>query len=496
MKTTLLSFLFIATLHTLSAQTQGVSYPSVGRGVATTFVTDYHSLGINNSALGWGNKYGKKFTMGMTEFSLGFYSDSLSSDRLKQLYKAIRTDMKDEEPNSASWAQQRQYAQDYVQSGLAIDASYNWLGFSYHSEKFGGIAFSVSEHYNWYSKLNEQTSDIIFQGKLSSYFDDLTVVYGSDTTHIQNGANISQDTLDHVVQGSISTPNFLSSITYGTKVQFTWNRHYNFGYGRKLFGDDSTFAVYGGIGGRFIQSMAMFDMVSDDSGIHMYSAMSPSYGLNYGAVANFNPSNFTKTGFIPKPVGTGYGIDLSVSVKIMGMIKLSAAVNNIGSVNYTRNVYTINDTLVTNMTLSGLSDYNITNSVEPLLQEGGLFTLVGEQKHNVKNAANFRLGGSIDFGKMISLGVDVVAPFNNDNPGSLANAVIAVGGDFKPVKWLALSAGYLGGGVYKHNIPMGINFILGGGTYEFGISSRDALSFFLDSSNSISTAFGFARVRF
>ncbi|MDG1657530.1 MAG: hypothetical protein P8H56_03010, partial [Crocinitomicaceae bacterium] len=59
-----------------------------------------------------------------------------------------------------------------------------------------------------------------------------------------------------------------------------------------------------------------------------------------------------------------------------------------------------------------------------------------------------------------------------------------------------LSAGYLGGGLYKHNIPIGVNFILGGGTYEFGISSRDVLSFFLDDSNSISTAFGFARVRF
>jgi len=59
-----------------------------------------------------------------------------------------------------------------------------------------------------------------------------------------------------------------------------------------------------------------------------------------------------------------------------------------------------------------------------------------------------------------------------------------------------LSMGYLGGGIYKHNMPVGINFILGGGTYEFGISSRDALTFFLDDSNSISSAFGFARVRF
>ena len=64
------------------------------------------------------------------------------------------------------------------------------------------------------------------------------------------------------------------------------------------------------------------------------------------------------------------------------------------------------------------------------------------------------------------------------------------------MKWLQLSAGYFGGGVYRRNIPVGINFILGDGTYEVGISSRDALSFFLKDGNSVSTAFGFARVRF
>ena len=72
----------------LKAQTQGASYTDVGRGVATTFVTDYHALGINTSALGIPNRYGKKFTTGMTEFNLGLYSDSLSVDRLKSLYGA------------------------------------------------------------------------------------------------------------------------------------------------------------------------------------------------------------------------------------------------------------------------------------------------------------------------------------------------------------------------------------------------------------------------
>ena len=130
------------------------------------------------------------------------------------------------------------------------------------------------------------------------------------------------------------------------------------------------------------------------------------------------------------------------------------------------------------------------------MQDGGLFKLVGQEKHTVVNASNFRLGASIDLGKIAKIGVDFVAPFNKELPGSMANAVFSAGGEVKPVKWLAISAGYFGGGIYKNNIPIGVNFSLGEGKYEFGASSYDALSFFKNSSNSISGAFGFARVHF
>jgi hypothetical protein len=100
------------------------------------------------------------------------------------------------------------------------------------------------------------------------------------------------------------------------------------------------------------------------------------------------------------------------------------------------------------------------------------------------------------FGKVFSFGFDFVAPFDRNNPGSIANPVISFGGEVRPVKFIALSAGYFGGGIYKSNIPVGINFILKDGAYEVGISSYDALTFFTTKSNSISSAFGFARFRF
>jgi hypothetical protein len=482
----------------LFSQSQGIAYPAVGKGVATTFVTDYHSLGINSSALGWGTGYqGKRFTMGSSEFGFGLYSDSLSSDKLKKLYKAVRSEISGNDNDTVNWAEQQEAAAEYASAGISMFVNYNWGGFAFQNEKFGGIAFNIRENYQWYSKFNNELTDIIFRGKLATYFDSLTIVVAGDTSVIANSENLSQDTLSSVILGSISVPLNLSQLTNGSEIRAVWNRSYNFGYGRKIFGKDSVFVVYGGIGGRFIQSMAMFNMESTDDGLFMYSSVTPNFNIDYGSIASLNPSNFTERGsFLPKIVGSGYGIDLSASVILLNKIKVAAAVNNIGQVTYNRNVYRVNDTLLTNVSINGLSDYNVTQAVNQMLNSGGILSLEGQEKYVLRNAADFRFGASMEFGKVLSLGFDMVAPLNNDNPGSIANPVYSFGGEVRPVKWLALSVGYFGGGIYKNNIPVGINFILKDGAYECGISSYDALTFFTKNSNSVSAAFGFARFRF
>lgn len=481
------------------AQTQNSAYTAIGKGVATTFLTDYQCLGINNSALGWGTGFeGKRFTMGTSEFAFGLSSPTLDKERLKNAYNAIYNQVADKENEDFDYAAQRDAAADYAEAGMAINVNYNWFGASFQSEKFGGIAISVRESYSWYSQLNEQTTDLVFRGRTSNYFDSLQIAMNGDTTTIANSPGLSQDTLNAVFSGKASNPQRLSDITEGSRIKFVWNREYNFGYGRKIFGSDSTFAFYAGVGGRYIQSMAMFDMESNESGLNVRSAVSPFFDINYGQTMGTAPtSGKASSGFLPNAVGQGYGVDLSASVIMFGKLRLAASVNNIGSVTYNREVYSVRDTLLREMSLAGLDDANISESMNQMTEDGGLLTLEGKEEFVVTNPANFRMGGSIElFKKKLHVGFDVVAPFNKDHPGSLQNAIVSVGGDIRPVKWLQLSAGYYGGGVYQHNIPVGINFILGGGTYEVGISSQDALSFFLNDANSISTAFGFARFRF
>ncbi len=491
-----LIFAFLLITATAFSQTQGVAFTTVGKGVATPFVTDYHCLGINVSGLGWGSGFeGKRFTTGMTEFSFGLYSDSLTSDKLKNLSKAIYQQAVNKDAAPFDYKKQLDAAAMYAQAGIAVNVDYNWGGFAFQGKKFGGIAFNIRENYQWFSQLNQQTSDIIFRGKLSNYFDSLTVVFGNDTTRIANSGSLSEDTLAAVIQGSISAPLRISQLMDGSNIRLVWNRSYNLGYGRKLFGKDSVFVVYGGIGGRLIQSMAMFDLEARNGELSMYTSLTPAFNINYGAVSGANVLS-GGDGFFPKAVGNGYGIDLAASVELFSKLRLALAVNNIGSVTYKRNVYKVQDSIFGSYNLNGLDNANVTNSVNSLLRDGGILNLVGQEKYVLKNAADIRFGAAFTPWKFLRLGLDVVAPFNSETPGSIKNPVYSFGAEVRPVKWLALNAGYFGGGIYRNNIPIGITFMLREGAYECGIASRDAISFFTRNGHSVSTAFGFARFRF
>lgn len=494
--TIFLGTLFLA--FTANSQTQHSAYTAVGKGVATTFLTDYQTLGVNASSLGWGTGYkGKRTTIGTSEFAFGMTSPTLDKEKLGNAATGLWNTVRDKENSEFDFDKQREAAADYAEAGIGINADYNWFGASYQDENFGGAAVAIRESYSFYGELSEKASDLVFRGRTSGYFDSLTIAIDGDTSRIANSPNLSNDTLMSVIEGTSSNPELLSDITDGSKISFTWNREYNFGYGRRLFGDDSTFAMYGGVSGRFIQSVAMFDFESNDGDFRARSSLSPFFDVDYGSAAMGNPGALLENdGLLPAMTGNGYGIDVALSTIIGGKIKIAAAVNNFGSITYTQNAYTVEDQLVSSVRMPGLDDYDFTESMTQLIEEGSIMTLIGEEEIVVQNPATFRMGGSIELGKLLDVGVDIVAPFNSDNPGSLQNAVISVGGDFKPLDWLHLSAGYFGGGVYQHNIPVGINFVLGDGAYEVGIASRDALSFFVKDGNSISTALGFARVRF
>jgi len=498
MKKVILIALLISSLN-LFGQIEYSSFTATGRGGATTFVTDYQALGINPANLGWHLEFeDKKFAMGFNEFTYSIHSGALSKQTLRDEFKsAIRR----EEGASFTYDEKVEAAKDFSEAGLALNVNYGSFGFAYHTDKFGGIAFRINDNLSWYSKFNKDISEILFLGKTAPYFDSLMVMLpNGDTSMVLNDTSmVSGLNQDSIISGLASLPSNISKLFTGSQISLSWTREYNLSYGRKIIEKDSVFALYAGVGVKYFQGMAYVDITSNGDGqMQAFSSMSSAFGIDYGAEAAINPSaDSISNSFIPKPVGHGFGLDFGVNVLLFNKLKIGLAVNNIGSMTWDGNVYTVKDTLVFNTESAGLENYNMAAQLGDVLGENGLFDYNGLESRTVKLPTVVRFGASIELGKKIELGFDMILPTNEvPGPGSYENAIIGFGGDVQPLPWVRLSAGVMTGGNYDMSIPIGVTFVMGKGSFEAGIASKDAITFFVSNGPTLSLSTGFMRFRF
>ena len=490
--------LFVALLLSganLFGQIEYSSFTATGRGGATTFVTDYQALGINAANLGWQPEFeDKKFALGLNELTYSIHSTALSKQTLRDEFTAA---IKQTPGASFTYDEKIQAAKDFADAGLALNVNYGSFGFAFSGEKFGGIAFRINDNMSYYSKFNSEISEMLFLGKKAPYFDQLLI--RDSTGAIDTVANTENINIDSVITGVSSIPRRISDLFNGSQISLSWTREYNLSYGRKLFEKDSVFAIYAGVGLKYFQGMAYVDVTSNGDGqMQAFSSMSPAFGIDYGAAQANNPSADTvSNGIIPKPVGQGYGVDFGLNVLLFNKLKIGFAVNNIGSMTWDGNVYTVKDTLVFDTQSAGLESYDLASQFGDIVGENGLFEYNGLESRTVKLPTVVRFGASMEFSKKIEIGFDMILPTTSvPGPGDIGNAIIGVGGDVQPIPWLRLSAGVMTGGYYDFSVPLGLTLVLGKGSFEAGIASRDAITFFTQNGPTLSLSTGFMRFRF
>lgn len=486
----LLLTLALGASASLMAQNEYIAYPATGKGVSSTFVTDYHCLGINPANLGW-KTYDKSVTTGSSEFGLSIYSESLAKQDLRDNIWAVAVN----KSLDTLTYEQKMAAIDGFASDFAFNWDYNMFGFAYQNDKFGGIAVSIRSRASWASSFDQEFSEMLFQGQFNNYFDTLQYFNGVDTVNIANYANMSPDSAGSVLSGTASLPLPISSIVGDSYLRLSLNREYHIGYGRRLFSLDSAFTLYAGVGAKFVQGIAMLDLGKNEDGtLRMVSAFSPGFQIDYAAGLNSLPSQAQT--FWRSSVGQGWGFDFGAHAVFFNTLHVAASVTNIGSMTYTGNVFEATDTLLISYSRDGLEDMNIAESVPEMLEGTGLFVLKDQQEIKINMPGTLRIGASIELGNVAHIGAEIVSPFN-DVPGSINGFAWGLGGDIKLAQGkIFLMGGLTGGGGYDFQVPLGVNFVLGGGAYEVGIASRDALTFFVQNQPTISAAFGFARVRF
>ncbi|MCC6601555.1 MAG: hypothetical protein IT223_12930 [Crocinitomicaceae bacterium] len=471
----------------LLAQTEGSAFTITGHGVATPFATDYQSLGINPANLDLTSPYtGKRVTIGLCEIGASFYSEILTKPELKQ--NLFQEDIKD-----LTQEQQREYAMEFANSANSGDLDLMSMGFALQTSKVGSFAFSIRERADFFSKLGPQVSDLVWLGYTAPYFEQLVLENG-DT--IPNSDNISQDTLDMVMQGFTTLANAgnLSEIMQGTHFRFSWIREYNFGYGKKLMSTDNM-ELHGGIGLKLLVGQGLLDLEGKNGDAYGFSALSPIFQIDYEDISDENPSAIDEDAKPLKPVGMGFGVDLGTTLLIKNKFIISAAVNDIGSMTWNGNVYKLRDLKLTDFTSSGLESVSFIEQINQLNGGDGVIEWQGASAIKTKLPTQGRLGFGIVLNQKLKGGVDFVTPMNEE-VGSLDKPVISIGGEFSPLPWVHLSLGVINGGNYDTKVPAGIRFVVGNGSYELGIASRDLVTFFTNNQPTVSLSTGFLRFRF
>ena len=159
-------------------------------------------------------------------------------------------------------------------------------------------------------------------------------------------------------------------------------------------------------------------------------------------------------------------------------------------------VFEIKDTYLDTLKSDGFNSFDIFSEIEKVTGDSGIFVGSPLPKKKQVLPAVFRLGVSHKLQDKAMIGLDLVVPLN-DVPGNYQKPVFSIGGDFVLTKGLRIYTGYMLGGNFGANLPVGITLILGKNqNYELSVSSTDIITFFKENRPTLSLNAGLIRWTF
>ncbi len=502
----LTTLLFCGFGGTVLAQEQGV-FTIVGRaGVSTASVSDYQSLSINPANLGLRKSFRDAYvSIGFLETNITAASEALTR---KELYNAV---FKASETNF-TFQQKTAAATKIADKTHALEAGITLFAVSVSLPKFGGFGFAVKDQINFRGRFNQESSQIVMLGANSPVFPFLQL---SDGTEVANDPSLPASVREQVVRGyfkdSTAAPRY-SDIIGNSRMAMAWTREYQFGYGNKII-DSYNFELYAGASVRIINGIALIDMDAKNGDLDRgVISMSPSFGLEFGGdddeasaenptFKGFRNSNPLTKILAAEPVGNGIGFDFGMNLRIKKRIYFAASLTNLGKMNWTGNVYKLNNGRLAELEGYGYNNFNFFRTSASGLQFAGSRSPLGwsgTKPISTDLPATLRCGLSYDyFGKFL-VGGEVIAPLK-DTPGGLENVFIGIGGEYLIGRLIKVSFGVTQGGNQGNRIylPLGLSYTGLRNSYEMGIATRDVLTYLSGGDGSIiSFSTGFLRFKF
>lgn len=494
------------------AQTEMSAFTATGRGgVATTFVTDYHAIGINPANLGKRKSFrDPRLTFGFMEMQATFTTEALNRRELANaIFRTGRTSFSFDEKAAA--------AEKLANTNLSLNVDLMLAGAAISLPGGHGLAFSIRDRQQLFARVNSNAAEILFLGANAGYFPDLLLSNGRVVPNPRFPGNQGVPPLTEVqretlVQGLFSDSTqarFYADILDGTRVSASWFREYNLSYGKKIV-ETYDFALYAGAGVKILNGMMLVDLAASGGQLTQSNiSVSPTFGLDFGDDTQVTNPTFRGTEnaslfrqfVFPRPVGTGLGFDLGMTMVVKRHLTLGMAITNIGQLQWDGNVYQVNNGRLVQFEGTGLNNYNILATSEGAFQFAGeLSPLRWEGSNQISTAlpSIIRGGVSYEFFKTLHVGFDVMVP-RNKIAGNLESTLWAIGADLHAYKMFRLSAGINAGGNNgaRVNLPVGITYIARRGFYEAGVATRDLMTYLanIGQGSTLSFATGFLRFK-
>jgi len=448
------------------SQTQSGSFTVTGAGYSTAVVTDYQCVGLNPANLGWKrNKH--IMNIGFGESSVSIYSEPLKRALVDDLFNNNK---------SFSSGEKQEAVTNFTDAKLQMEGNVGAVGISFQDDKVGGFGFTIRERMMWNSNLNKESADILFNGYNAAYFDTLVVDFESGDT-----------------VGISFNPKMVTDLFEGTRLEVLWFREYNFSYGRSIINREN-FAMYGGIGFKYIEGYSVFNYTYKDGVLRAFSALNPTMGVDYGADS---PSKIDNNEY--QAVGKGWGLDFGLSVLLFKNLRVAVSVTDFGKINWDGNVYKGESAVLSDIQTGGINNYNIFELQETLSADDMKWgEWEGLENKETELPINFRAGASYLLKNKFEFGTELYLPIN-EVPGAYDKIIVGFGTRISPVKWFRFSAGVVSGGATGTNIPMGISFFPFNNksfSWELGVAVKDISTYFSQDKPTISYAMGLLRFSF
>jgi hypothetical protein len=514
------------------AQLEFSSFTATGRGgVGTTFVSDYQALGINPANLGVVRSFRDPFiTFGFSEYSLNFNADAI---KRRYMMDAISETVTGRADPGLSYAEKIEAGRRMANTDISVNADFMPVGIGIHLPGNQGVAFSIRNHVQIYANFNAATTDLMFMGANSSYFEELKLSNGSSiqnprhpnyTGPILNEAEY-EALASQVEAGTIVNPEDyvpMNQFMAGSRISATWWSEYNIGYGKRLF-DSYNFSLYGGLDLKIIRGTLMLDLdvAKDSTFTNNYFGLARGLVIEQDDMLNFNPNVRPSDLLFPKDVskGTGYTIGFTAVVKRNLYIgaslsnwrgPLGKAIPQLGQILSSDKLYAAQPDSLKQFSGQGFNSYNILATQEKAFGfagESSPFDWQRIQAQRVDLPATLRVGASYEFFRTLHIGADIIIPLNQalGNPNG---PFFALGGDLRLSRLIRVSSGFnttMNAGSNKiedaslfrrPNIPLGITYTALRGNYEAGIATKDILTYIGNFDGStVSFASGFLRFK-